>query len=285
MGDVPADLHGPGAARHARGRRGRARTPRARPLPRPGIGPGAAGRGPERAAGAAAAGPPPPANRQRRRARRRSGGDRHARRDRPPRRAADRPRLRPDAAQGGVGTQPGADGARQTLAAAVVDRAGRARGCAPQRAEQAPCSRRRGPGRRRGGNRADRRHVAQPDGGGRQRQPVGRGRGRRARGAARSRAARGAAGAARLVRRRGDAAGRHPRVRRAPSRRPAARAHDLREPRHGRLAPPDPGRGGGAVLDGALHRAVAERPGGRRRRAAGDRRSSADSLRALPPTP
>ena len=75
-----------------------------------------------------------------------------------------------------------------------------------------------------------------------------------------TRADRRAARAARLLRRRGDAAGRHPRVRRAPSRRARARAHRVRQPRHGRLAAPGDARGRGAGLDGALCRPLAARP-------------------------
>ena len=87
----------------------------------PGVGRGARRRGPERAAGAAPPGPSQASHRQRRRPHGRPGGDRHARRDRPPRRAADRARLRPDAAQRGMGKESGADRAGETLAAAVVD--------------------------------------------------------------------------------------------------------------------------------------------------------------------
>ena len=69
------------------------------------------------------------------------------------------------------------------------------------------------------------RRVAQRDRAGRQRQPLRRGRARRARRDARASARAGPARAARLLRRRGDAAGRHPRVHRASPRRARARAH------------------------------------------------------------
>ena len=69
----------------------------------------------------------------------------------------------------------------------------------------------------RSASRARGRHLAQPDGAGRQRQPLRRGRDPRARGdGSRERPLPGPARAARLLRRRGDPAGRHPRVHRLP---------------------------------------------------------------------
>ena len=89
--------------------------------------------------------------------------------------------------------------------------------------------------------------------------------------------------AARLLRRRGDPPGRHPRVRRPSPPRARPGAHVLRQPRHGRLAPPRAARGGGAGADGGVRRALAARPVRRARRA--DRRSRCSAASAPAPRP
>ena len=143
----------------------------------------------------------------------------HAGRARPPRRPADGHDVRPDAAAPDLRARAAAARARQDPPAAVVGRARRTARTMlrrPQRPRRgsAPCARASSIGAL--GGSAGGRRVAQPDGPGRQRQPLRRRRARRAgRAPARAPDPRSAR-AARLLRRRGDAPGRHSRVRRAP---------------------------------------------------------------------
>ena len=228
LGIVAAALR---AARAPRGRRrcsrGRVRGDRRRGAERPAhpAPPGAPARG--------------DGQRRRRRARRRRRGTEHARRARPSRRAADGRAVRPDAAATPLRAR--AAGARtlQDAAAAVVDRPRRRAGDDRRRAQRrAAASRARALAVGALGTAA----VADI-----WRNETVQGANDNlsgvaalvalARAAARATRA-GPARAARLLRRRGDAAGRHPRVRRAPPRRARPGAHGVRQPRHGRLAAP-----------------------------------------------
>ena len=177
-----------------------------------------------------------------------------------PRRGPGWRRLRPDAPAQARRLVSRRDRANRHRDPGLVGR-GRRAGAVGVRGRDRPAQgRRRGGGRVRGRDRAARRYRPPSGRPRRQRQPERRrGAGRDRRGAARSPACR-RPGAARLVRRRGGAAGRHLRVRRAPPAPARSRPHLRHQLRHDRLAGARAARGRRRVRDRGLLRPRPARP-------------------------